>query len=151
MYAGKTIKPHKLVDGAWVEIEYAAGSTIVGSGPIVDFQKGIVQGQTRSFSTYAAVAVINDAAPPGAPPGQSGGSGGSGGGGGGGGGAGGGVVVGRVSTTAPSTTAAAAVLVLQGTTPPPKIVDYTEVRETSLMFDVQKCCNSKSKIENISW
>jgi len=126
LYAGKTIKPHKLVDGTWVEIQYAAGSTIVGSGPIVDFQKGIVQGQTMSFSTYAAVAVIDTAAPPAPPP-----SGGSGGGGGGGGGAGGGVVVGSVTTSLPLTTAAAAVLLLQGTTPPPKIVDYTEVRVTS--------------------
>jgi len=139
-YAGKTIKPHKLVNGEWVVIPYAAG-TNVASGPVVDFERGIVQGQTLSFSTYAAMAVVNVAAPPPPPPDQSGGTGG-------GGGGGGQVVEDSVVTSAVSTTAAA-VFVLQSTTPPPKIVGKSEVCASGFKcFLPASCCQHISRRDN---
>ena len=50
-YPGKTIKPRKFSGGQWVDIPLAG----------IDWVKGTVQGETNSFSTYAAFSVVEDA------------------------------------------------------------------------------------------
>ena len=122
LYAGKSIVPHKYVNGEWVAIEYATADLLDSSIAVVDYVNGIVRGQTQSFSTYAAVSVVvvtetgvGDGADTGT--GDSDSDDGN---------VGGVVVVEEVATTSPQTTTAA-VFALIGSTPPPVRVERSQV------------------------